>query len=56
LLASLANAGNLVLSDLREAVAQADIIVFLVNHRAFSEIEPGHLEGKIVVNACGWRR
>lgn len=52
---SLAGFSNLTLADARDAVAEADIVVFLVNHKPFAAIEPEQLRGKIVVNACGWR-
>lgn len=54
--ASLAQLPNVAFSDTNEALAQADVVVFLVNHRNFAAIEPGQLQGKAVVNACGWRQ
>ena len=53
---ALESVGNVKFSKFSEAVAQADIVVFLVNHKAFSAIEHAQLDGKVVVNACGWRR
>jgi UDP-N-acetyl-D-mannosaminuronic acid dehydrogenase len=53
---SLASLSNLVLLDVNVAVEQADVVVFLVNHKAFSSLEPVLLDGKKIVNACGWRR
>lgn len=52
----LAQLAGLELAEVNEAVAKADIVVFLVNHRAFAAIQPEQLQGKSVVNACGWRR
>jgi len=53
---SLAQFSHLHLTDLDAALAQADIAVFLVNHRAFGAINPVQLQGKTIVNACGWRQ
>jgi UDP-N-acetyl-D-mannosaminuronic acid dehydrogenase len=52
---ALASFQNLALTETREAVAAADIVVFLVNHKPFASIAPEDLKGKVVVNACGWR-
>jgi UDP-N-acetyl-D-mannosaminuronic acid dehydrogenase len=54
--AALAQSANVALTDADEALAKADIVVFLVNHRAFAAIRPEQLKGKLVVNACGWRQ
>jgi UDP-N-acetyl-D-mannosaminuronic acid dehydrogenase len=51
----LAGLPDLALTETREAVAAADIVVFLVNHKPFASIAPEDLKGKVVVNACGWR-
>ncbi len=53
---ALAQRPDVVLTDVSTALAKADIVVFLVNHRSFGAIGPGQLEGKRVVNACGWRQ
>jgi UDP-N-acetyl-D-mannosaminuronic acid dehydrogenase len=53
---ALAGFSDVELADAREAVAAADVVVFLVNHKPFLAIEPAQLKGKIVVNACGWRQ
>jgi len=47
---------NLRLTDVDEALKLADIVVFLVNHKSFSTINPALLRGKSVINACGWQR
>ena len=52
----LAQLTGLELAELNQAVAKADIVVFLVNHRAFTAIQLEQLAGKLVVNACGWRQ
>jgi UDP-N-acetyl-D-mannosaminuronic acid dehydrogenase len=52
---ALATFPNVALMDTPEAVAAADIVVFLVNHKPFAAIDPQDLNGKIVLNACGWR-
>jgi len=52
----LAQRTGLELAELTEAVARADIVVFLVNHKAFTTIQLEQLESKLVVNACGWRQ
>jgi UDP-N-acetyl-D-mannosaminuronic acid dehydrogenase len=54
--ASLAQFPNLVFTNAVDAVTRADIVVFLVNHKAFMEIEPHQVRNKVVVNACGWRQ
>lgn len=53
---SLAQLPNVVLTETNEALAEADVVVFLVNHREFAAIEQDQLQGKAVVNACGWRQ
>ena len=52
----LAGYRDIVLTDIADALSRADIVVFLVNHRGFAAIKPAQLQGKIVVNACGWRQ
>ncbi len=45
---------TLVSADL--AVAKADVILFLVNHRGFGELSIGSFDGKVVFDACGFLR
>lgn len=40
----------------KQAVADADVVVFLVNHRSFRELAIGALDGKAVFDACGFLR
>jgi len=42
------------LVSLREAFEQADVIVMLVNHRAFSGIDREALLSKVVIDTCGF--
>jgi len=44
------------LATTEEALAKANVVALLVNHRAFSAIDPQRLAGKTVINACGWRQ
>jgi UDP-N-acetyl-D-mannosaminuronic acid dehydrogenase len=44
------------LVTIEEALARANVIAVLVNHRSFATIDPAALAGKAVINACGWRR
>lgn len=44
------------LLETREAIAQADIVVFLVNHSGFAELTRDHLSEKIVLDFCGGLR
>ncbi|OAI47789.1 UDP-N-acetyl-D-mannosaminuronic acid dehydrogenase [Planctomycetaceae bacterium SCGC AG-212-F19] len=47
---------NVRLVALEEAVRRADILVLLVNHRAFADIDRRQLEGKAVIDTRGvWR-
>lgn len=52
---SLAGFSNVALAEAGEAVAAADVVVFLVNHKPFAAISAAQLESKVVVNACGWK-
>jgi UDP-N-acetyl-D-mannosaminuronic acid dehydrogenase len=52
----LAERRNVVLTDAGAALSQANVVVFLVNHKSFSAIDPDQLKNKVVVNACGWRQ
>jgi UDP-N-acetyl-D-mannosaminuronic acid dehydrogenase len=47
---------NVALTSTAEALAKADVVVFLVNHKSFSAVQPEQLKNKAVVNACGWRQ
>ncbi|MFI4862259.1 MAG: UDP-N-acetyl-D-mannosamine dehydrogenase [Phycisphaerales bacterium JB063] len=44
---------GLVLCDFETAVAQADIVVFLVAHRPFKQVAPETLAAKVVIDTCG---
>ena len=54
--ALLAGRSNVALTSAVEALAKANVVVFLVNHRAFAAIDAGQLQGRAVVNTCGWRQ
>jgi len=54
--ATLAGRQGVRLVSVEEAIAKADVVALLVNHRAFAGIEPQQLARKTVVNACGWRQ
>jgi len=44
------------LAALEEALAEADVVALLVNHRPFSAVEARSLEGKAVIDTRGiWR-
>ncbi|MFO0944472.1 MAG: UDP-N-acetyl-D-mannosamine dehydrogenase [Planctomycetota bacterium] len=44
------------LVDLRTAVREADVVVLLVNHRAFMDVDPNLLAGKTLIDTRGmWR-
>lgn len=48
--------GKVALVPAEEAIAKADIVVLLVNHRAFAGIERARLAGKVVIDTRGvWR-
>lgn len=51
--ASLAGFGNIELISSDEAVRRANIIVMLVSHQSFYEIDTGLLEGKFVIDTRG---
>ncbi|HEX4272529.1 MAG TPA: UDP-N-acetyl-D-mannosamine dehydrogenase [Rhizomicrobium sp.] len=54
--ASLKDFSDVRLTELREAIQAADIIVALVGHRQFKRIDREVLKPKIVIDACGiWR-
>lgn len=52
---ALAGLPNVSLLDAAEAVAAADIVAFLVNHKQFAAIGTEQLKSKAVINACGWK-
>lgn len=44
------------LARVEQALADADVVVMLVNHKAFQGIPAARLEGKVVIDACGvWK-
>jgi UDP-N-acetyl-D-mannosaminuronic acid dehydrogenase len=48
--------GRAKLTELREALDQADVVVLLVDHDQFREVEPTELQGKSIVDTRGlWR-
>ena len=54
--ASLEKYRNVQFRDVASAVADADVIVLLVNHRQFASIDRTLLEGKVVIDTRGmWR-
>lgn len=46
--------GKAVLAQFEDAVAEADIVVLLVDHRAFKAIDPSLLSGKVIVDTRGF--
>ena len=52
--AVLAAGGRVKLTDAASAVARADVVVLLVNHRVFGEIDRRKLEGKAVIDTRGF--
>ena len=54
---SLARWANVRLTGCRQAVEQADVVVVLVSHQEFSDLDPLLLKGRTVIDATGlWRR
>ena len=53
---SLEAAPNAVLSDLRDALAAADVVVLLVDHRQFSVLDADMLQEKVTIDTCGMLR
>ena len=54
--ASLSGRANAALVDRERALAEADIVVGLVDHRAFADVPPDALDEKIVIDTRGmWR-
>ena len=52
----LLNREGFALVDLDEALAQAEMVVLLVNHKAFYGVSPEALRGKTVLDTRGvWR-
>ncbi len=52
----LSNLSNLTKQDTEEAIAAADVVLLLVNHRQFVELDQSLLEGKTVIDTKGiWR-
>lgn len=51
--ASLAGFGNIELMSSDEAIRRANIVVMLVSHQSFYEIDTGLLEGKYVIDTRG---
>lgn len=41
------------MGDVEAAIGEANIVVMLVNHRAFNEIAPAELNGKVVIDTRG---
>jgi UDP-N-acetyl-D-mannosaminuronic acid dehydrogenase len=52
--AALTMDGRVKLTDAATAVERADVVVLLVNHRAFSDIDRRKLEGKAVIDTRGF--
>ncbi|WP_308606307.1 UDP-N-acetyl-D-mannosamine dehydrogenase [uncultured Corynebacterium sp.] len=52
----LSNISNLTKQDTKEAIAAADVVLLLVNHKEFVNLDQSVLEGKIVIDTKGiWR-
>lgn len=52
----LAEAPDVVLVDLDQAIAAADVVVLLTDHRAFREVDPARLADKRIIDTRGlWR-
>jgi UDP-N-acetyl-D-mannosaminuronic acid dehydrogenase len=47
------NSKGLQLSDQDDAIAKADILLFLVGHKIFKEIMPETIKNKILLDVCG---
>lgn len=53
---SLMGFGHVALADLRTALREADLVVLLVNHRAFASVDRDLLKEKVVIDTRGmWR-
>jgi UDP-N-acetyl-D-mannosaminuronic acid dehydrogenase len=53
---SLAGRAGVSLVDAEDAIAQAHVVVILVNHKSFAGIDAARLAGKALINPCGWGR
>lgn len=54
--AVLSNISNLTKQDTKEAIAAADVVLLLVNHKEFVSLDQSVLEGKTVIDTKGiWR-
>jgi UDP-N-acetyl-D-mannosaminuronic acid dehydrogenase len=54
--ANLAAHQNIKLTDLTDAIARANVVVLLVNHKTFGGVDRKKLEGKVVIDTRGfWR-
>ena len=54
---SLARWANVRLTGCRQAVERADVVVVLVSHQEFSDLDPLLLKGRTVIDATGlWSR
>ncbi|OFN36637.1 UDP-N-acetyl-D-mannosamine dehydrogenase [Corynebacterium sp. HMSC072A04] len=52
----LSNLSNLTKQDMEEAIAAADVVLLLVNHRQFVELDQSLLGGKTIIDTKGiWR-
>lgn len=51
----LENQTNVSLVSPADALNSADVVLFLVAHSSFAEITEQHLEGKVVIDACGFQ-
>ncbi|GAG72103.1 unnamed protein product, partial [marine sediment metagenome] len=51
----LANQTGVELTGLEEGLEKADILVLLVDHQAFKEIDWSALRGKVVLGAVGYK-
>ena len=54
--AVLSNISNLTKQNTKEAIAAADVVLLLVNHKEFVNLDQSVLEGKTVIDTKGiWR-
>ena len=51
--APLANKDGIILSDMDTALSQAQVVVLLVDHQSFREMDTDHLHGKTVIDTRG---
>jgi len=52
--AALADGGQVKLADAASAVARADVVVLLVNHRVFADLDRRKLAGKAIIDTRGF--